>query len=120
MRAHLIFACVLVPAAAVLWALGAPAAEADRVEQQPAKILSPKDGAEVEESEELEGRLDVTEGYPVVLLRPLARDEPWYVQEFVEEVKGGVFNSRIVVGDKATKPGTKFRLVIVVAKSQDA
>jgi hypothetical protein len=89
-----------------------------RREQPPATIVSPKDSSEVEESEDLEGRLSVKEGYPVVMVRPMVPQQPWYVQGFVESVKDGGFSTPITVGDKKTRPGTTFRLAIVVAKSR--
>jgi len=100
----------------VLASLDAVAAPVQKDEDAPVKITSPKDDAQVEDEEELEGR--IKDGWPVVLVRPLKRDEPWYVQGHVEDVKKGAFSLAIVVGDKSTERGTKFRLCVVVVKDQ--
>jgi hypothetical protein len=113
------FACLALAAAFVLFARG-PMSSAVQDEERAAEIISPDDGEKVGAIEDLEGRL-LKAGYPVVLVRPIVGDEPWFVQGPVEGVaKNKKFNARIYLGDTETKSSTKFRLVIVVAKDREA
>jgi hypothetical protein len=83
-------------------------------------ILSPKANAKVGQFEEVEGQLNVKEGWPVVLVQPLIGGQPWYVQGEVDEIAEGKFTSKVQCGNEKTKSGTKFRIVIVVAKDKAA
>jgi hypothetical protein len=95
-----------------------PSAGDENKEEREAVVLSPKEGAKVSQTEELEGKLN-TEGWPVVLVKPLVADEPWWVQSPVDELNKGKFTTELRFGNEQTKPGTKFRVVIVVAKSKE-
>jgi hypothetical protein len=83
----------------------------------PATVEEPKAGAKVEQISEVEGEV-LTSGWPVVLVRPLAGDQPWWIQAPVEEVRGGRFSAPVLFGNDDTKTGTQFRVVIVVANSK--
>lgn len=83
-----------------------------------AVIVSPKEGAKVERFGEVEGKLHTKKGWPVVLVQPLVGDEPWWVQPPVKEVEDGAFTVAAYFGNDETTPGTKFRVVIVVAKNK--
>src|SRR5262245_48865446 len=83
-------------------------------------IASPKGDAKVGQFEEVEGKLNVQEGWPVVLVQPLVGGQPWYVQGAVDEVASGKFTSKVQFGNEKTKAGTKFRIVIVVARDKAA
>jgi len=87
-------------------------------EKKDVVVTSPKEGAKVSQSEEIEGQLN-TEGWPVVFVKPEVGDFPWWVQTPVEEVVKGKFSTTAQFGDAATKPGTRYRIQIVVAKSKE-
>ena len=94
----------------------APAAE--KAAAPSAVIVSPKEAAKVGQVEELEGKV-TGEGWPVVLVQPQADERMWWIQAPVEEMDGGKFTVPIQCGNDQTKPGTKFKLMIVLAKSKE-
>src|SRR3954466_5575273 len=83
-----------------------------------AVIVSPKEAAKVGQVEELEGKV-TGEGWPVVLVQPQADERMWWIQAPVEEMDGGKFTVPIQCGNEQTKVGTKFKLMIVLAKSKE-
>jgi hypothetical protein len=84
------------------------------------EIVSPQNGARVAQIEQVDGRLDTAktrEGWPVVLVRVDNLNE-WWVQP-VDEIQNGQFSSSTNFGNATPPPpGTKFRIVVVVAKSK--
>jgi hypothetical protein len=114
------FAVALLVACAGAAVVGPPGAAGQDRKEREVTILSPKEGARVGQFEEIEGRRDAKEGWPVVLVQPLAPGQPWWVQAAVEEVTDGKFTANVQIGDDKTKPGTKFRLVVVLAKDREA
>jgi hypothetical protein len=90
-----------------------PAARADL------ELLSPKEGAKVKESETLEALLKAPDGYPVVFVKSLLPNQPWWVQAPVDEVVNGHFTIEARFGDAVTRPGTRFRIVVVLVKSKE-
>lgn len=105
--------------AAVLFAESEGSAQ-DKEEKPKVSITSPKDGAKLDMTEDLEGKLNVS-GWPVIVVKPLIGSEPWYVQPAVEEVtEDGDFAGVVYIGDGDTKPGTRFRLIVFVVKTKAA
>ena len=98
--------------------VGALAAAPPDPKEVPAAVLEPAEGAKVEQSSEVIGEVLVP-GWPVVLVKPLAGDQLWWVQSPVEEVRGGRFTTPVLFGNDETKSGTQFRIVILVAKTKD-
>jgi hypothetical protein len=94
-----------------------PCAGDENSEQREVVVLSPRDGAKVSQTEEVEGKV-TAEGWPVVFVKPLAGDEPWWTQSPVEELNNGKFTSQVYFGNEQTKAGTKFRVVVVVARNK--
>jgi hypothetical protein len=86
----------------------------------PAAVVdSPTADEAVEESSQVDGHLNET-GWPVVLVKPPG-DLPWYVQAPVESLTDGKkFSVAAKFGDSMTKPRTKFKVVIIVAKDKRA
>ena len=92
----------------------------DPKKEEVVKVSTPVDGAEVEEIEVVEAKLLKKAGWPVVLVRPLSGGQPWYAQEVIEEVDGeGDCSAEVYFGDANTKPGTKFRLLVVIVDSKE-
>jgi hypothetical protein len=85
-------------------------------------ILTPTKGSLVPRFGQLTGQVFTRDGsWPVVLIHPLLRGEPWYVQPEVRAVQSnGTFADPIYVGNDATPVGTQFALEIVMAPSQQA
>jgi len=113
-RRKFLAACVATPA--LLSPMMARAADEER--KRPAKILSPESDSEVDRFEDLGGEITQKGGWPVILVRPLIEDEPWYVQPPVMAVDDGEFTTRVYFGDQKSAPGTRFRIVILVARSR--
>lgn len=83
-------------------------------------ITSPTDGQNVEQSEQVEGQLRVERGWPVVFVKALTDSgQAWWVQSAVDEVSGGNFAAQCTFGTEDTKPGTKFRIVVVLARTKE-
>jgi hypothetical protein len=96
-----------------------PSSAADEAAEEGAIIVSPKDGATVGNTADLEGRLLAKESWPAILVKPDVADQPWYVQVPVDEVTDGKFTSKVYFGDENSKAGDKFHVVIVVAKNKE-
>lgn len=111
-HAEWLAACVL----GFMFAAGPAVAQEKKA--PPAEVVSPKAGGMVEEFSEVEGRL-MQPGWPVVLIKPPG-DQPWYVQAPVESISDGSFSVPGRFGDAMTKAGTKFRVIIIVAKDKRA
>ncbi len=110
-------ACLLV-VACIFGALSTVTVPAQEKKDHPAEILAPKNGTKVGQFEEIEGKLNVKDGWPTVLVQPLVAGQPWYVQGFVEEVEQGKFKAKAQFGDENTKAGIEFKVVIIVSKNK--
>lgn len=109
---------LLVIAAAVFALTSIAGAEGKKDEEKAkAKITAPEENGEVDKSDEIEGEL-MTDGWPVVLVKPLAGESEWWIQSLVSEVKDGKFSTQCQFGDDKTEPGTKFRVIVIVAKNK--
>jgi len=106
-------------AALLAWNLPSASCAEEEKKEKDAVIVSPKEGAKVSSSEEVEGKLNI-EGWPVILVQPLVEGEPWWIQGSVEELDEGKFTTTAQFGNTETKAGTKFKIIIVVAKNQEA
>lgn len=90
----------------------------DKKEDPAAIIVGLKEGAKVEQSEDVNGELK-SDGYPVIFVKPLeGGNQPWWIQAPIEEVTDKKFSGQVQFGADDSKPGTKFRVVIVVAKDK--
>ena len=114
------FATPFTFAIAVLLLSSIDATSQETKEERPALILSPKAGAKVGQFEDIEGKLNVKDGWPVVLVQAQVSGQQWYVQGPVEEVAQGKFTANAQFGEEKTKAGTKYRIAIVVAKDKEA
>lgn len=93
-----------------------------KADPKPVALEAPTDGSKVAAGADVEGRLNIPGAWPVVLVKALTGgdNERWWVQPLVEDVVDGAFAVHCAFGDDNTKPGTKFRIVVVVAKSKEA
>src|SRR5207248_6489944 len=66
----------------------------------------------------LEGRVSISGGYPVVLVKSAVGAE-WYVQPFVSEFMDGDFTAQAYFGEHNTASGTRFQVVVVAAKNKE-
>lgn len=78
-------------------------------------ISSPRDGEAVEQHSEIDGQISIIEGYPVVFVKPSGNS--WWVQD-PATVTDGAFSARLNVGNETTPAGTKFHIVVTVARSK--
>jgi hypothetical protein len=101
----------------LLWTMN-PAGAYDKEDKPVVEIVTPKDKDVVSQVEEYEGRLQVV-GWPVVFVRPVLENAPWWVQPAVDEVVAKKFSGRAYFGDRDTPRGTKFALVVVVVKERE-
>jgi hypothetical protein len=111
---------LLVPALAACLSLAVtPALAQEKKDKPPVTLLSPKDGAVVPQVEELEGRVDGKDAWPVVFVRPLVGEEPWWVQPAVTDVVSGQWTGKIHFGNNDTPAGTKFSVIVGVARNKE-
>ena len=104
-------------ATAVVAAWSAVLAAQDR---PPAVVTEPQDGATVAQVEDIDGRVNAA-GWPVVVVKPLAGEEPWYCQRPIKDLAaGGVFSTRAHFGERNTPSGTKFRVAVLLLASKAA
>lgn len=80
-------------------------------------IVSPKEGASVAQTDQIEGKLRI-DGWPVVAVRP--EDGEWWFQPRVEEVSDGSFTGQVYFGGEETRAGTRFSVVILAARDKEA
>jgi len=95
-------------------------AETELYKASDARLLLPKAADRVARVEDVKGWINLKSGgWPVVIVRPLVDEEPWFVQPEVEGVtKKGLFTTRAYFGDAMTPAGTEFRILILVAPSK--
>ena len=110
---------VTYPGMAVLVVLAEPwIAVGQKPEESPVEIRSPKPDAEVDHIEFVEGRIKKP-GHPVVMVMPLAGDQPWYAQDLIEGVgSNGDFTARSHIGEEKVMRTIKFRIVVLVVKDE--
>jgi hypothetical protein len=84
-------------------------------------VKEPKDGAKVNQNQDIEGKLGQKQGWPVLLVRAIDGDTRWWVQEPVDSVaEGGEFTAAANIGDNSTPAETRFSIVVIVAPSKQA
>jgi hypothetical protein len=110
---------VLVVACSVGELIVSGVATAQVQKKKPAAVFeTPEKGAKVAQIEQVEGRLETKEGWPVVLVRPTNVNQ-WWAQPVVEKVEDDRrFACSVTFGNEGTSSGTKYRLVIIVVKSK--
>jgi hypothetical protein len=85
---------------------------------EPAAILEPGEGAEVSQTDPVTGKVRI-DGWPVVCVRALNEGESWWVQPAVGQLDDERrFSIRCHFGQQGSPPGTKFRVVILVAPTR--
>jgi hypothetical protein len=84
-----------------------------------ALVVAPTSGTEVKGRHELVGKL-LTTGHPVVLVRSDQSGSQWWVQEAVEATGPQTFKANLQIGNERTPNGTEFRVVILVAQTEEA
>jgi hypothetical protein len=95
-----------------------PDKKKEKEPEEGATILAPKADARVGNREEVRCKLKTKAGWPVVLVQPASDGEPWYVQPAVQKGRKGEFSTRAFLGDKTTKAGDKFVIIVIVAKDR--
>jgi hypothetical protein len=96
-------------------------AGSDEPEEQPhlAEITSPGNGSEVKRVTEIKGRIQAPY-QPVVLVRPLADGSVWYVQKAPKLNDDGEFSLDVVFGNKQTKQGQRFRVIVLAPPTKES
>jgi hypothetical protein len=90
-------------------------------DEAPVGIVNPMDEEKLDRVADLEGRI-MKKGWPVVLVKPVGgkSDDPvWWVQTEVEEIKKMRFAAKIYLGEPDTPKGSKFKITVVLAASQE-
>ena len=87
------------------------------------EITHPTQGNGVTRIVAVEGRFE-GEGWPVVFVgyydAPWSpNQEWWWIENPVESLADGAFRIDVGVGDEKTPPGSRFQIVVVVAKSRE-
>lgn len=89
----------------------------DKKEESGALISSLKDGGKVDQSEDVEGELK-KDGWPVIFVKPLDGNQPWYPQAEITELKDKKFVGQVQFGDDKSA-GKKFKIVVVVVSTKE-
>jgi hypothetical protein len=82
-----------------------------------ATINVPMNGGLVREHDEIDGDVNVENGWPVVFVK--GETAEWWPQAFVDNCDGRTFRAAVRFGEPTTAPGTKFRVVVLVAGNKD-
>src|SRR3712207_5823898 len=113
-------AAILLASSTTALFAGGLAAAGQKDEEPAAKILAPKDGAEVGRVEELKGRLTGRKGgWPVILVRPLGGCGPFYREPTVRGGEGGAVRAGLYGGEGCPPSGNEFRIVVLVGKKRE-
>lgn len=84
-----------------------------------AMLIRPRQDAEVEMMSEVTGKV-LTRGWPIVLVKADLPDCLWWSQEWAAPTAAaGHFKAKVRIGNDKSKDGSRFRLVVVMAKSED-
>lgn len=96
----------------------ASAAEKSPAGKVAVELTLPEKDSTVQIYEAIEGTIS-GKGWPVVLVQPVAPEEPWYIQKPVESCADGEFSGHAYFGTEKTPVGMKFRVVVLVAPSEE-
>lgn len=77
-----------------------------------------KPGAPVSRVEQL--KCEVTQGWPVILVRDANDHSPWWVQGQAERQEGQAFSARAYFGNEATESGQRYQIVVLSAADESA
>ncbi len=95
-------------------------AESEEVVTTVASVIqSPAPNSIVDRVAELHG-LRQAEGQPIVLVRCVAANSPWWVQQPVKLQDDGSFVASIRVGNDKTPDGTRFRVTVIFCTDKHA
>lgn len=84
----------------------------------PAVVTSPKKGEEVEQTNQVVGKLAKKESWPVILVRA-SNDTEWWVQPPIDEVKDGKFAGSAHSGREGMDQGDKYSIIILVCPNKE-
>lgn len=80
--------------------------------------VSAKPGAPVSRVEHL--ACEVTQGWPVILVRDANDRSPWWVQGQAERQDGQKFSARAHFGNETTESGQRYQIVVLSAPDESA
>jgi hypothetical protein len=84
-----------------------------------ATLIRPSQDAKVEMMSEVTGKV-LMRGWPMVLVRADLPDCLWWAQQWAEPTAAaGYFKAKVRFGNDKSKDGSRFRLVVVMAKSEE-
>lgn len=63
---------------------------------------------------------EVSQGWPVVLVRDANDRSPWWVQGHAERKEGQKFSARVHFGNTTTEPGQKYQIMVLSAADESA
>lgn len=83
-----------------------------------AMLLRPSHDARVEMISEVSGKV-LTRGWPIVFVRAELPDSLWWAQEWSEPAAAaGQFKAKVRFGNVKSRDGSRFRVVVLLAKSE--
>ncbi|MFM9965388.1 MAG: hypothetical protein ACKV2Q_29740 [Planctomycetaceae bacterium] len=82
----------------------------------PPIAVSTKPGAPVNRVENL--TCEVTQGWPVILVRDANDHSPWWVQGRAERQEAQTYSARAHFGNDTTKPGQRYQIVVLSAEDE--
>lgn len=84
-----------------------------------ATLVRPRQDSTVAPQSEVTGKV-LTRGWPIVLVRADLPECLWWAQEWAEPTSAtGYFKAKVRFGNDKSKDGSRFRVVVVIAKSEE-
>lgn len=101
-----------------IWKYSQPSkAQAAAMSVAPVAIKT-QPGAPVNRIEHL--TCEVSQGWPVVLVRDANEESPWWVQGRAERQEAQKYSARAHFGNETTRPGQRYQIVVLSAADESA
>lgn len=81
-------------------------------------VMNAKPGSPVSRIENL--TCEVSQGWPVVLVRDANAKSPWWVQGRAERQEARTYSARAHFGNEKTEPGQRYQIVVLSATDESA
>ena len=101
-----------------IWRYSQPSTAHAAVTTMSPIAVSTKPGAPVNRIEHL--TCEVSQGWPVILVRDANDESPWWVQGRAERQEAQTYSARAHFGNETTQPGQRYQIVVLSAADESA